>query len=1238
MDSVVNAAVEEICGGIEDGVTLAGLWEKLQGSPSFSSTNLNLNRNVKRALWTNLLRIPVLRFEPPPSSSELEDAENLNLKVFPQSSLVHNFLGLYESQSIQHAQTRVLHLLAKARRNGITQTRLAKRLNIDANKFHYVLRSLECRGLIVKRSAIERKKRISSFDVHLKDDYSPQMKAVCDKLAKAKGKVLLVSDIRKDLGYCGFRPKRRAWNQITQRLNADGIVEQFFAKVNGKIETCLQLLDPITAGSGNEDKKLNSGKTCQVIDQLVELPTEHQIFDIIDAAGSCGITLKEICERLGIELKKSTIPFVDFCGRFKMIVREEQCLKSKTYRVWSSNFKLEPEIELKPELVASTASEELAGHANFSLSVDDTQRANRILERLKDERFILKPELNRWLSSFEKDKPTKVDPNTIDGILSILKKQVLVKCIKVYSPVIFEYLSTKVCVVVRPSTSLSPELFDEIEDRIRTFLPRKSTSHQKNDELILVMEDIQKNQSVIVPDGQVLSMYSCKRRRHFVSQFKDEEKQDNSPEGMGDSSCRRKNKFTELRPAKHARIDALTDVVDMHIEQSHNLDVQSGDCATGMEEFEGSTPEDCTPLINQGVLKKMKPTRRRRFSWSNKTERQLVIQYVKHRAVLGAKSRVYWKSISDLPTSPTACMERMTLLNGNLRFRTAVNKLCNILSERYAKHLQKYQNMSLNSDECKQFVRSQPYEGISNNSPDVEIQTRSLNREAWDDFENKTIKTALEEILRCKIIAKLDASSQKGQMQYEGCSDASLNADGYESQENAEITSAIPCEIVRSHRGKAHSLSSQRSRRQRLDKKFTGFLKNMANVYGQVNESLAISNAVELFKLVFLSTSTGPQPPNLLADILHRYSEHDLFAAFNYLREKKIMVGGTGSERFELSQQFLQSVSKSPFPFNTGKQAVKFAAWLKERGEDLTEGGAKISEDLKCYARRLLLEYSNQEHGYGICAEVFKVVYAAIQKAGDQGLSMGEISKIINLPGAKVDGLIVDALQAFGKTLKVNAYDTVCVVDVLYRHKYFLPSHFRHDVQPSSRKTIEKSDLTCEHYESDKRDTSSVHTLSDRKITIDNAEGVTINQACDRNESCKQDRLGLCRVNHQKETLKFSLGESCMPILPWINGNGTINNIVYRGLRRRVLGIVMQNPGMLEDDILRHMHVLNPQSCRTLLEMMVLDKHLVVRKMHQNIFDGGPTVLQYLIGSKSSQPKLICREHFFPNPMSTALL
>ncbi|KAL2493305.1 B-block binding subunit of TFIIIC [Abeliophyllum distichum] len=45
----------------------------------------------------------------------------------------------------------------------------------------------------------------------------------------------------------------------------------------------------------------------------------------------------------------------------------------------------------------------------------------------------------------------------------------------------------------------------------------------------------------------------------------------------------------------------------------------------------------------------------------------------------------------------------------------------------------------------------------------------------------------------------------------------------------------------------------------------------------------------------------------------------------------------------------------------------------------------------------------------------------------------------------------------------------------------------------------------------------------------------------------------------------------CRPILPWINGDGTINELVYKGLVRRVLGIVMQNPGILEDDIINKM-------------------------------------------------------------------
>lgn len=36
------------------------------------------------------------------------------------------------------------------------------------------------------------------------------------------------------------------------------------------------------------------------------------------------------------------------------------------------------------------------------------------------------------------------------------------------------------------------------------------------------------------------------------------------------------------------------------------------------------------------------------------------------------------------------------------------------------------------------------------------------------------------------------------------------------------------------------------------------------------------------------------------------------------------------------------------------------------------------------------------------------------------------------------------------------------------------------------------------------------------------------------------------------------------PILPWLNGDGSVNSTVYEALTRRILGTVMQKPGILE--------------------------------------------------------------------------
>jgi len=45
---------------------------------------------------------------------------------------------------------------------------------------------------------------------------------------------------------------------------------------------------------------------------------------------------------------------------------------------------------------------------------------------------------------------------------------------------------------------------------------------------------------------------------------------------------------------------------------------------------------------------------------------------------------------------------------------------------------------------------------------------------------------------------------------------------------------------------------------------------------------------------------------------------------------------------------------------------------------------------------------------------------------------------------------------------------------------------------------------------------------------------------------------------------KESTSVKSQPIFPWINADGSVNKVVFDGLVRRVLGTVMQNPGIPE--------------------------------------------------------------------------
>ncbi|XP_026386894.1 uncharacterized protein LOC113282160 isoform X2 [Papaver somniferum] len=280
--------------------------------------------SVKTTIYDRLVKMPGLEFKgssttvtKKSSSSSIcissfgknccfQEAEKLGLRIVAAEHLRDSFVGLYDLKAadagISVPQRRNLERLARARSAGVTQSQLAKEFGMKGNNIFYVVRNLECQGLVVrqstmvrtkesamegesvsnntsivhtnliylhryakhlssqqkleitKRDAMESPKRAeestSNGDAAIGDhviedvlvmDYIPALKAVCDKLEVAKDKVLVVSDIKQALGYRGDRG-HRAWRNICKRLKDAGLVEELNGEVNGKVGRCMQLL------------------------------------------------------------------------------------------------------------------------------------------------------------------------------------------------------------------------------------------------------------------------------------------------------------------------------------------------------------------------------------------------------------------------------------------------------------------------------------------------------------------------------------------------------------------------------------------------------------------------------------------------------------------------------------------------------------------------------------------------------------------------------------------------------------------------------------------------------------------------------------------------------------------------------------------------------------------------------------------------------------------------------------
>lgn len=125
-----------------------------------------------------------------------------------------------------------------------------------------------------------------------------------------------------------------------------------------------------------------------------------------------------------------------------------------------------------------------------------------------------------------------------------------------------------------------------------------------------------------------------------------------------------------------------------------------------------------------------------------------MIEYARYRAARGANfHRADWIAISNLPAPSEACKRRMALLNSFIPFREAVMKLCTMLSEQYVKYLDKFQDKTLSPADSGKMIRG-PTSG--------EASAEGLER--WASFDDDVIKVALDDVLRCRRMAKMDSA------------------------------------------------------------------------------------------------------------------------------------------------------------------------------------------------------------------------------------------------------------------------------------------------------------------------------------------------------------------------------------------------------------------------------------------------------------------------------------------------